>query len=116
MTGPVQFIRKLLETWELDPGDAVPLLGFERSDRAHVDGLLNGRVPLTGRDVKDRIVCLLHMRSTLSALFQNEEVENEWLRERHAMLDDQVPLRLLMEGSMENLLLIKEYVDAVAGR
>jgi uncharacterized protein (DUF2384 family) len=56
------------------------------------------------------------MRSTLSALFQNEEVENEWLRERHAMLDDQVPLRLLMEGSMENLLLIKEYVDAVAGR
>ena len=32
------------------------------------------------------------------------------------MLDDLVPMHLLLEGSMENLLLVKEYVDAVAGR
>ena len=82
----------------------------------HVDNLLNGHVALAGRDVKDRIACLLHIRSTLSALFRCEEVENEWLREPHAMLDDQVPMQLLLEGSMENLLLVKEYVDVVTGR
>ena len=74
LTGPVQFVRKLLQTWELQPGDAAALLGFERSQRAHVDNLLNGHIALAGRYVKDRIACLLHIRSTLSALFRCEEV------------------------------------------
>ena len=116
LTGPVQFVRKLLQTWKLHLGDAAALLGFEQSERTHIDNLLNGRAALAGRDVKDRIACLLHIRSTLSALFRSEEVENEWLREPHAMLDNQVPMHLLLEGSMENLLLVKEYVDVVSGR
>ena len=116
LTGTVQFVRKLLEAWKLQPGDAAALLGFERSERTRVDSLLNGRIDIAGRDVKDRIACLLHIRSTLSALFRSEGVEYEWLREPHAMLDDQVPMYLLLEGSMENLLLVREYVDAVAGR
>ena len=116
MTGPIQFVRNLLATWKLGLNDAVPLLGFEQSDQTHVDALLSGHVALKGRDIKDRIAYLLDIRSTLSALFQSEEAENEWLREQHSMLDDQVPICLLLEGSMENLLLIKEYVDTVAGR
>ena len=32
------------------------------------------------------------------------------------MLNDQVLIDLLLEGAMENLLLVKEYVDTVAGR
>lgn len=116
LPGPIQFIVKLLEAWKLELGDVAPLLGFQRSERAHVENLLNGRVRLVGRDVKDRIACLLHIRSALWALFACEEVENEWLREPHQMLDDRVPMHLLFEGSMENLLLVKEYVDVVAGR
>jgi len=116
LTGTVQFVRKLLDTWKLQPGDAAALLGFEPSERTRVDNLLNGRIAFAGGDVKDRIACLLHIRSTLSALFRSQEVENEWLREPHAMLDDQVPMHLLLEGSVENLLLVREYVDSVAGR
>ena len=116
LTGTVQFVRKLLDTWKLQPGDAAALFGFERSESDRVDNLLNGRIAFAGGDVKDRMACLLHIRSTLSALFRSQEVENEWLREPHAMLDDQVPMHLLLEGSMENLLLVREYVDAVAGR
>ena len=41
----------------------------------------------------------------------DEAVENDWLRETHATLDGQVPMDLLLEGSMENLLLVKEYVE-----
>lgn len=116
LTGPIQFISKLLEIWKLESSDAAPLLGFERSDWPYVNDLLNGRVALAGRDVKDRIAYLFHIRSTLSALFRSEEVENEWLREPQAMLNDQVPMSILLEGSMENLLLVREYVDAVSGQ
>ena len=84
LTGPVQFISKLLKTWQLDPKDAVPLLGHEPSEMPYVLDLLNGRTALKGRDTKDRIVYLFHIRKTLSALFLSEEDENKWLREQHA--------------------------------
>ena len=116
LTGPIQFINNLLKVWKLKPDDAVLLLGFDRSDKSYVDSLLNGRVPLMGRDIKDRIAYLFQIRRTLSALFLSEDTENEWLREPHSMLNDQVLIDLLLEGAMENLLLVKEYVDMVAGR
>ena len=116
LTGPIQFINNLLKAWKLKPDDAVLLLGFERSDQSYVDNLLNGRATLMGRDIKDRIAYLFQIRRTLSALFLSEDTENEWLREPHSMLNDQVLIDLLLEGAMENLLLVKEYVDTVAGR
>ena len=116
LTGPVQFIVKLLDTWKLEPDKATVLLGFEESWRDHVEGILSGREPLSGRDAKDRVVHLLHIRGTLSVLFQDREVENEWLREPRSLLHDKSPLDLLLEGSMENLLLLREYVETMAGR
>ena len=67
-------------------------------------------------DVRDRIAHLFQIRKTLSSLFRDLDVENEWLREQHTLLDGQEPLKLLLGGSMEDLLLVKEYVDAAAGR
>ena len=116
LTGPVQFIVKLLDAWKLEPDKAAVLLGFEESGKDHVERILRGREPLSGRDAKDRVVHLLHVRGTLSALFQDREVENEWLREPRSLLHDKSPLDLLLEGSMENLLLLREYVETMAGR
>ena len=116
LTGPVQFIVKLLDTWKLEPDKAAVLLGFEESGKDHVERILRGREPLSGRDAKDRVVHLLHVRGTLSALFQDREVENEWLREPRSLLHDKSPMDLLLEGSMENLLLLREYVETMAGR
>lgn len=116
LPGPVQFISKLLKTWQLDPKDAVPLLGHEPSEMPYVSDLLNGRTALKGRDAKDRIVYLFHIRKTLSALFPSEEDENKWLRKPHAALEGQTPMQRLLEGSMENLLLVKEFVEEAAGR
>ena len=70
----------------------------------------------TTETFRDRIAHLFHIRQTLSSLFRDLDVENEWLREPHTLLDDQEPLKLLLGGSMEDLLLVKEYVDAAAGR
>ena len=115
VTGPVKFISKLLETWNLESRDAVWLLGFEKADGAHVDDIMTGRVVLTGRDIKDRIACLFEIRRALSAWLRNDAVENEWLREPHSLLDDQSPMDLLKEGSMENLFLVREYVGMATG-
>ena len=116
LTGPVQFLRKLLDFWELEPLDAVGLLGFDVADADHVSAALDGREQFRGRDVRDRIAHLFLIRATLRSLFKDLEVENDWLREPHAMLGRQTPLSLLLGGSMEDLMLVKEYVDAAAGR
>ena len=116
LTGPIQFLVNLLETWHLGRADAIPLLGLEETDRSYVEDLLNGRAVLRGRDLKYRIACLFRIRKTLFALFRDEEVENDWLRERHDSLEGRIPMDCMLEGSMENLLLVKEYVEAAAGR
>ena len=116
LTGPIQFVLKLLEFWRLETNDAVGMLGFDPADADHVAAVLGGREQFRGRDVRDRISHLFWIRNTLWSLFRDLEVENDWLRESHSMLDDRSPLSLLLGGSMEGLLLAREYVDAVAGR
>ena len=116
LTGPVQFLKKLLESWELESTYATVLLGLDRDDASQAADVLAGRAILKGRDAKDRITHLYQIRKTLSALFRDEDVENQWLREPHTMLNGSSPMDLMLEGSMENLLLVREYVEAAAGR
>ena len=110
LEAPVLFIKTLFETWRVTE-DAATLLGLD--ERAAKD--LFAGAPLNGRDLKDRIVCLYQIRKNLWSLLRDIEDENEWLREPHDILAGRSPLGLLREGSMENLLLVKEYVDMVAG-
>lgn len=91
------------------------LLGFGESDADGVCDLLEGRAEMQGRDIRDRIASLYQIRKILHSLFQDEDVENEWLRERHHALHDRSPMDLLLEGSMANVLYIRDYVEAAAG-
>ena len=115
-TGPVQFLVKLLEWWCLSEDDAVSLLGFDQTDLSHVRAVLKGMEHFRGRDVRDRIAHVFQIRSTLMSLFQDLDVENKWLRESHSLLDGRSPMALLLGGSIEDILVVKEYVDTVAGR
>ena len=114
--GPVQFIVKLLEFWNLDKFDAGRLLGFEETDADYVNRILEGAEYLRGRDVRDRITHLFWICRSLRSLFQDLEVENEWLRESHKLLGGRSPMSLLLGGSMDDLELTREYVDTVARR
>ena len=114
LSGPVQFVLKLLECWRLEIPDAVGLLGFEHSDADHVAAILDGNEQLRGRDAQDRISHLFSIRKTLWSLFRDLDVENDWLREPHSLLDNKTPLSLMLEGSIEDLLLAREYVDTAA--
>lgn len=114
-SGPIQFALRLGESWCLSQDDLAGLLGFGPGDTAHAAALLTGRAELHGRDVRDRLVHLFRIRETLHSLLRDLEVENEWLREPHELLDGRSPMSLMVGGSMEDLLLVREYVDEVAG-
>lgn len=113
--GPIQLFDAILKTWQLDESHAIVLLGLDPDDQGYAADLLAGRKVIKGRDIKDRLAYLIQIRMTLSGWFRNETVENEWLREPQKLLDGKVPMELLLEGSMENLLLVKEYVQAATG-
>ena len=81
LTGPVQFLKRLMEDWTLTQADAALLLGFDETDRTLVGRFLDGREALSGQDVRDRIAHLFEIRKTLSALLRDLDTENRWLRE-----------------------------------
>ena len=117
LSGLVVFFLKLLERWQLSKPEGAALLGFGESGELLVaEQILRGDRPLEGRDLRDRIAHLLQIHKTLGSLFRDLEVENQWLREPHGILGGRSPLELMLQGSMEDLLLAKEYVDAAAGR
>ena len=115
LAGPIQFFWKLLDFWHLDESDAVKLLGFDLAEAEYAREVMRGGRQLVGRDLKDRLAHLFHIRRTLWSLFRNLDVENEWLRERHSILNGGSPLSLMLKGSMEDLLLAREYVESAAG-
>lgn len=114
-TGPSQFLLKLASQWGLNHEDLVSILGFAPASAAHVASVLGGWAEFGSRDVRDRIIHLYRIRETLDSLLRDLEVEEEWLREPHDLLGGRSPMSLLLGGSMEDLLLVREYVDEFGG-
>ena len=112
---PIRLILRLLEDWQLEKNDAASLLGFEDSELDYVSDVQSGYELLKRQDAKPRIANLLYIRKSLWIFFQDLEVENDWLREPQEMLNERMPLSLLKSGSMEDLQLLREYVDAMTG-
>ena len=74
LTGPVQFLKNLLESWDLESTYATVLLGLDPDDASQAADVLAGRAILKGRDAKDRITHLYQIRKTLwdwSSCFTN---------------------------------------------
>jgi len=105
-----------MEIWHLKVDDIVRLLGYEIGDVDYIQDILNGVATLRGRDIKDRIKNLVRIRTLLASVFRDEGAENEWLREPQNELNNLSPLDLLLEGSMDNMLLTKEFVEDMGGR
>jgi transcriptional regulator with XRE-family HTH domain len=114
ITTLVKFIEKLTGTWAIDEQEVARLLGLE--DEKAFSDLLSGAATLSTRDMKDRVRHLLRMREALHSLFRDTDAEREWLREPRPELNGQSPLALLLEGSMENLLVVSQFVQWMVGR
>ena len=115
--GPIQFVNKLLDMWEIDHENAAYLLGFNEQNRGYVDKLLKGYEYLVeGSETEDRIAYLFYIWSVLSELFRDSAVEIQWLRTVEQELDGKAPMELILSGSITDLLFVKEFVDFVSGR
>ena len=115
MVVPIRLVSKVLNTWRLGDRERARLLGLGESDQASIEEFLSGTSTTIRRDTKDRIAYLIQIRSTLSSLFRDDSVENEWLREPNEMLEGHSPLDQMLEGSMESLLLVRDFCDEVGG-
>jgi len=115
LLGPIQLVSKIFDTWKLRKNDGAKLLGLRTYDEVSIDRILSGKATDIRRDTRDRIAYLIQIRNALFSLFRDESVENQWLRERHEILDNHAPLDLLLEGSMENLLLVRDFCDEAGG-
>jgi hypothetical protein len=113
LTGPVQFLGKLIEAWDIMPSDARLLLGFE--DDAMAEAVLAGRTSLRGVDVKARIAALFRIKSLLGQLLRDVSVERAWMRTSVSHLGNRSPIELLRDGSMESLLTLRQYVEHISG-
>ena len=114
LRAPVLLVTRIFETWNLGKREQCILLGLDASEHSLVHDILSGKSAICRRDFRDRIAYLIQIRSTLFALFRDDNVENEWLRETHILLENRAPMDLLLEGSMANLLLVKEYCEEAA--
>lgn len=115
ITGPIRFMRKLAEIWNLSTADVAIVLGFEQEDQQIVEGLLAGRTSLRGHDIKDRIAALFRIRSLLDGLFRDASAERVWLNTPRPEFGGESPLDLLRQGSMEKLLTLRQYVEHISG-
>ena len=115
LSGPVQFVVRLMSVWRLTASDAGRLMGLGDDDISYVKDILRGAVLPCDRDFQYRIAYLFRVRAILSKLFYDVDVENQWLREPHEPLGGRNPLAL-MQGSLEEVLLAREYAEMFAGR
>jgi hypothetical protein len=116
LTGPVKFLKKLLESWSLSELEVTLMLGLEPSQVGTIRNILHGTLSLRGNDVKERINVLFDIRKTLDALLRDENVERGWLREGKDLLQGSAPMDLILRGSFEDLLLVRDFVFHVAGK
>ena len=114
ITGPVSYLKLLLKEWRLRDIDAAPLLGFERDQASEANAILNGIRTLSGHDAKDRIRALLSINALLNDMFRDDDSKNQWLRCHHRSLYE-TPLSLMLSGSMEKLLIVRDFVKYIAG-
>ena len=114
VTGPVQVFFKIFDLWKLSKKEGAVLLGLENT--VHFYNYRSGAKSLSNRDTKDRIRYLFQIHDGLFSLFQDEEAERAWIYGGKQDLEGKSPLEIMLEGSMENILLIKQYVEWISGR
>jgi hypothetical protein len=112
--GRIKGFRRLMDRWGFTRKDAKEILGFD--NEGMIGELYTGIEKVQQRDVKDRLRLFLSLAVDLHGLFREHDVIKEWFDEPHGMLRGKTPRSLLVEGSMENLLRVKQLAQYEANR
>lgn len=112
--GQVVLFKSIMKDWAFNESEAAMVLGFETA--SDIVEIYTGIRPLRQRDANDRLRAVLRIATDLDALFGEVTAIQDWLSEPQRDLGGAAPRSLLVEGSMENLLLVKSYVAYLSGR
>jgi hypothetical protein len=113
-SGQIVLFQRIMEDWGFGEPEAATLLGFETA--SDISEIYHGRRSVGHRDANDRLRAVLRMGADLDALFGEVAAIREWLSEAQRDLGGMTPRSLLTEGSMENLLKVKQYIAFLSGR
>jgi hypothetical protein len=112
--GRIKGFRLLMEKWGFSRKDAAEILGFE--NEGLIGELYAGIEKVQQRDVRDRLKLFLSLAVDLDGLYDDDQVIKQWLDQPKKLLRSKTPRELLVEGSMENLLRVRQLVRYEANR
>ena len=107
-SGPARMPAIIAATWRLRPDQAATLFGVDDIEPDAVQRCLDD--PRQRENIETRVALVTHIRMRLRSMFRDKETENAWLREPHALLDDAVPMTLMLSGSLDDLQRVHDYV------
>ena len=113
-SGEIVLLQRVMIRWGFDDREAACLIGYE--DPSWMRSLYGGLSSLRTRDEKDRLRAVLRIATDLLSLYRDEAEIGAWLREKKRQLGGESAYDLMMEGSMENLLRVKQFIEVLSGR
>jgi hypothetical protein len=110
--GVIDAFVKTCQRWHLSTTDQVTLLGYKGSG-AFGRQFLDGRLSVVPQDIRDRSGYVLGISLGLGALFNDsEEAELRWLSEPRPHFGGRSAIDFMLEGRMENLMIVAQIVAA----
>ncbi|MDH3742347.1 MAG: MbcA/ParS/Xre antitoxin family protein [Hyphomicrobiales bacterium] len=113
--GAVRLFLALADRWQLGVKDRLILLGD--ISRQTYYNWANGKVACLSRDQLERISLLLGIHKGLRLLFADEASAERWFKGANSDLPfaGRSPLERLLQGGMEDLYVVRRYIDSWRG-
>lgn len=109
----VELAKALKHTWSISDRELALVLGIKPATSRSLFDVL-GDTDQPG-DRRERLNLLFDVRARLSALFDDLNVERQWLRAGNPVLGDRSPLDLLQTGRLRDLFKVEQLVFFLTG-
>lgn len=101
--------QRLTEAWSLSVEESEALLGV--SNRTAYRIVREGQRENARHETLERISHLVHIYESLAALFGRTEIAKTWIRRPNADFGEQPPLQRMLHGMVEDLIVVRQYLD-----
>lgn len=113
--GVIDAFVKICQRWNLGEDQQIELLGLQVNECTSWL-LLKGLIRSRSRDVDDRAGYVVGIGLGLFALFgDSKQAEKEWLHNSQKKLQNKSPLQFMLEGRMENLIVVAKMLRIERG-
>lgn len=110
----VKAVLNLFKKWELSDTDACILLGGISS--ATYSRWKRGDIGKVKVDLRSRLSALLGIHKALSIIFTDSERCYKWIKKANETYGGSSALDIMKQGTLTDLLRVRQYLDFVRGR